>query len=153
MVLSGRNRLVCQVWRMDKLTPEHRSWNMSRIRSSNTKPELIVRSLLHRMGFRFRIHRKDLPGKPDIVLPKYKTVVFVHGCFWHRHEDCQYAYTPKSRVEFWEEKFKKNIERDNRNRTDLEALGWKVLVVWACELSDLEAAADKLALHISAEAE
>jgi DNA mismatch endonuclease (patch repair protein) len=133
---------------MDKLTPEHRSWNMGRIRSGNTKPELAVRSLLHRMGYRFRLHRKDLPGKPDIILPKYKTVVFVHGCFWHRHMSCQYAYAPKSRVKFWEEKFKSNIERDNRNQAELEAIGWKVIVIWECELSDTESVVNKLTLHI-----
>jgi len=108
---------------MDKLTPEHRSWNMSRIFSANTKPELAVRSLLHKMGYRFRLHRKDLPGKPDIVLTKYKTVIFVHGCFWHRHDACQYAYTPKSRVKFWKEKFEGNIERDIRKK-----MNWKLLV-------------------------
>ncbi|MBU1162905.1 MAG: DNA mismatch endonuclease Vsr, partial [Proteobacteria bacterium] len=86
---------------MDIISKEKRSWNMSRIRGKDTKPEIIVRSMLHRMGYRFRLHRKDLPGKPDIVLPKYKTVIFVHGCFWHRHKGCKYAYTPKSRVKFW----------------------------------------------------
>ncbi len=133
---------------MDKITPERRSWNMGRIHSANTKPELTVRSLLHRMGYRFRLHRKDLPGKPDIVLPKYKTVVFVHGCFWHRHADCQYAYTPKSRVDFWETKFQKNIERDEKTRTALESIGWKVLVIWECELSNIESVADKLVKNI-----
>ena len=117
---------------------------MSRIRSSNTKPEMAVRSLLHCAGYRFRLHRKDLPGKPDIVLPKYITVVFVHGCFWHRHEKCKYAYTPKSRIEFWEEKFKNNIERDKKNRKELESLGWKVIIVWECELSDSESVQKKL---------
>ena len=123
---------------MDKLTPEHRSWNMSKIGSANTKPEIIVRSLLHHMGYRFRLHRKDLPGKPDIVLTKYKSVVLVHGCFWHHHEGCKYAYTPKTRVAFWKEKFRKNVERDRKVRTDLAALGWQVIIIWECELSDLE---------------
>ncbi len=121
---------------------------MGRIHSADTKPELLVRSLLHRMGYRFRLHSKDLPGKPDIVLPKYKTIVFVHGCFWHHHADCQYAYTPKSRVKFWETKFKKNIERDEKSRTVLESLGWNVLVVWECELSDLARVSDKLTRNI-----
>ncbi|RZB35059.1 MAG: DNA mismatch endonuclease, patch repair protein [Desulfobacteraceae bacterium Eth-SRB1] len=129
---------------MDKLTPEHRSWNMSRIRSGNTKPELLVRSLLHRMGYRFRLHRKDLPGKPDIVLPKYRTVIFVHGCFWHRHEDCKYAYIPKSRREFWDNKFKTNIERDKKVNQKLMNLGWKVNIIWECELSDVKAVEKKL---------
>ena len=111
---------------------------MSRIKSSNTKPELTVRSILHRMGYRFRLHRKDLPGKPDIVLPKYKTVIFVHGCFWHRHKDCKYAYTPKSRIDFWERKFKANINRDLDVKKRLKELGWKVLVIWECEISDIE---------------
>jgi len=109
---------------------------MSRIRSKDTKPELIVRSLLHHMGYRFRLHRKDLPGKPDIVLPKYKTVIFVHGCFWHRHKNCKYAYTPKSRVEFWEKKLNGNVDRDKLNRKDLKYLGWKVIVVWECQVKE-----------------
>lgn len=121
---------------MDNLSEGHRSWNMSRIRSANTKPELCVRSVLHRMGFRFRLHRKDLPGKPDIVLPRLKTVIFVHGCYWHRHQGCKFAYEPKSRVEFWTAKFIDNVERDKRNRDALEALGWRVLVIWECEVAD-----------------
>jgi DNA mismatch endonuclease (patch repair protein) len=106
---------------------------MSRIRGANTKPEIRVRSLLHHMGYRFRLHRKDLPGKPDIVLPKYETVIFVHGCFWHRHPDCQFAYTPKSRVEFWTKKFARNVERHDEVEAELTALGWNVVVVWECE--------------------
>lgn len=121
---------------MDKLTPEKRSWNMSRIRSRNTSPELAVRSALHKAGYRFRIHRKDLPGSPDIILPKYQTVIFVHGCYWHRHQNCKAAATPKTNIEFWTEKFRENVDRDKRNRTALENLNWKVLVVWECEISD-----------------
>ena len=121
---------------MDRLTPEHRSWNMSRIRSANTKPEKVVRSILHACGFRFRLHRKTLPGKPDIVLPKLNTVIFVHGCFWHRHEGCRYAYTPKSRVEFWTRKLERNRQRDVENVSALHALGWRTLVVWECETKD-----------------
>lgn len=121
---------------VDRITPEHRSWNMSRIRNRDTKPELIVRSLLHRMGYRFRIHRKDLPGKPDIVLPKYRTVIFVHGCFWHRHSNCRFAYNPKSRIEFWNNKFSANVIRDTTTRSILCALGWNVIVIWECEVSD-----------------
>jgi len=109
---------------------------MSRIRGSNTKPELRVRSLLHKMGYRFRIHRKDLPGRPDIVLPKYKTVIFVHGCFWHRHKDCKLANFPKSNTIFWNKKFNATQERDRLNQAKLNELGWKVLIVWECELSD-----------------
>lgn len=109
---------------------------MSRIRSKDTKPELIVRSTLHRMGYRFRLHKKGLPGKPDVVLARHKTVIFVHGCYWHRHPGCKYAYHPKSRVDFWENKFRENVERDTKARAALEALGWRVLVVWECEVTD-----------------
>ena len=111
-----------------------RSRNMAAIRGKDTAPELAVRRILHAMGLRFRLHRKDLPGRPDIVLPKHRTVVFVHGCFWHRHEDCRYTTTPKTRQEFWQAKFAANVERDRRNRTDLQQLGWRVIVVWECEL-------------------
>ena len=109
---------------------------MSRIKSADTKPEILVRSLLHRMGYRFRLHRKDLPGRPDIVLPKFKTVVFVHGCYWHRHKNCKYAYTPKSRVEFWTKKFKDNVARDKRNARDLRDQGWVVIIIWECEVKN-----------------
>lgn len=119
---------------MDILSKEKRSWNMSRIKGKNTRPELRVRSLLHRFGYRFRLHRKDLPGNPDIVLPKYKTVIFVHGCFWHRHKGCKYAYTPKSRSEFWGKKFEGTIKRDRKKTEELQSSGWRVIVVWECEL-------------------
>lgn len=121
---------------MDIMSKEKRSWIMSRIRDRDTKPEKRVRSLLHGMGYRFRLHRKDIPGRPDIVMPKYATVVFVHGCFWHRHRGCKYAYQPKSRVEFWKEKFRKNVERDKRKTRELKRLGWRVLIVWECELEE-----------------
>ena len=117
----------------DRLSPEDRSWNMSRIRSRDTVPELRVRSVLHRAGYRFRLHRKDLPGRPDIVLPKHRTVVFVHGCFWHRHPGCRFAYQPKSRVAFWQKKFDDNVARDRRNVHVLRALGWRVITVWECQ--------------------
>jgi DNA mismatch endonuclease (patch repair protein) len=117
---------------VDTISPEHRSWNMSRIKGTNTKPELIVRSQLHQMGFRFRLHRKDLPGKPDVVLPKLRTVIFVHGCFWHRHKNCKYSYNPKSGRKFWQDKFQENVDRDKRNRKKLSALGWRTFVVWEC---------------------
>lgn len=120
----------------DNISKEHRSWNMSRIRSKHSKPEKQVRSVLHRMGYRFRLHVTDLPGKPDIVLPKYRTVIFVHGCFWHRHQGCKYAYTPKSRVTFWEQKFKDNLERHGKVTQQLKDLGWKVLTTWECEVKD-----------------
>jgi DNA mismatch endonuclease (patch repair protein) len=117
---------------MDIWSKAKRSEVMSRIKGRDTKPELIVRSLLHRAGVRFSLRRKDLPGRPDIVLPKYRAIVFVHGCFWHRHKGCKVASMPKSRKTFWQAKFKGNVARDKRNRRDLERLGWRVLVVWEC---------------------
>jgi len=109
---------------------------MSRIKNHDTKPEIAVRSLLHRMGYRFRLHRKDLPGRPDIVLPKYSVIIFVHGCFWHRHEGCRFAYTPKSNIEFWTEKFNNNLRRDAENKAGLEKLGWNVKIIWECETNN-----------------
>ncbi len=118
---------------VDHLTKEKRSWNMSRIRSKNTEPEITVRKLLHNAGYRFRLHGKDLPGKPDIILPKYKTVIFVHGCFWHRHTNCVDATTPKSRTEFWNNKFAMNVKRDQKVKQLLKSEGWKVIVIWECQ--------------------
>ena len=109
---------------------------MASIRGKNTKPEIIVRRFLHRLGFRFRLHRRDLPGRPDIVLPKYRTVVEVRGCFWHRHEGCPFAYMPQSNREFWEAKLNGNRERDQRNLQELTKLGWRAIEVWECELGD-----------------
>lgn len=122
---------------MDRLSKEKRSWNMSRIPGKDTKPERIVRSILHRMGYRFRLHRKDLPGTPDIVLPKYGTVIFVHGCYWHRHPGCKFAYTPKSRVQFWNKKFQNNVRNDTKAKQQLEKMGWCVITVWECEIRKL----------------
>ena len=119
---------------VDLLSPSERSERMSRIRSSNTAPEVALRRAMHALGFRFRLHSKGLPGKPDIVLPRYKTVIFVHGCFWHRHRGCKVATTPKTNTEFWVEKFDRNVVRDERTREQLEGLGWRVIVVWECEL-------------------
>lgn len=116
---------------------------MSRVKNKDTQPELRVRSLLHRLGYRFRLHRKDLPGKPDIVLPKYKSVVFVHGCFWHGH-DCSRGRRPTSNVEFWNSKLDKNIERDELNQEFLGQLGWRVLTVWECETRNVDTLAIKL---------
>jgi DNA mismatch endonuclease (patch repair protein) len=123
---------------VDTISKEKRSWNMSRIRGKDTKPEIIVRSMLHRMGYRFRLHRKDLPGKPDIVLPKYNTVIFVHGCFWHRHKRCKYAYNPKSRVTFWENKFAETVKRDKQHLKQLKENGWEVFIVWECKTKDMD---------------
>lgn len=129
---------------MDSLSREHRSWNMSRIRGKDTRPELRVRSALHRLGYRFRLNRRDLPGKPDIVLPRYQTVIFVHGCFWHRHPGCRFAYTPKSRVEFWQAKFQRNVERHREVEEELTTLGWRVLVIWECETDSATGLLDRL---------
>jgi len=118
----------------DPLTPEQRSWTMSRVRSKNTKPELIVRSMLHRCGYRFRVNREDLPGKPDIVLRKYRTAIFVHGCFWHRHPGCKHATMPATRMEYWRAKFDRNVQRDGRNLRLLRKAGWRVIVVWECQV-------------------
>lgn len=129
---------------MDSLSREHRSWNMSRIRGKDTRPELRVRSALHRLGYRFRLNRRDLPGKPDIVLPRYQTVIFVHGCFWHRHPGCRFAYTPKSRVEFWQAKFERNVARHREVEEELTTLGWRVLVIWECETDSATGLLDHL---------
>lgn len=106
---------------------------MSGIRGANTRPELTVRQFLHRAGLRFRLHVRDLPGRPDIVLPRYRTVVEVRGCFWHRHPGCRYAYTPSSNKAFWKAKFRDNVKRDCRTGKELRALGWRVLTIWECE--------------------
>ena len=107
---------------------------MSRIRSKDTKPEMLVRKFLHKSGFRYRLHVKDLPGKPDIVLPKYKTVVFVHGCFWHGHEGCKYYVVPKTKTEWWVDKINRNKTIDAQSISSLQSTGWKVLEIWECEL-------------------
>jgi len=123
---------------------EQRSRNMSAIKSKNTKPEIAVRKLLHSMGYRFRLHRKDLPGSPDIVLPKYKTIIFVHGCFWHRHENCKYATTPKTRKEFWENKFNANKIRDQKKLKEIKNLGWKFIIIWECEARNIQSIEEKI---------
>lgn len=117
----------------DIVDSKRRSEIMSRIKGRDTLPEIRVRRVAHRLGFRFRLYRKDLPGTPDIVFPRYRAVVFVHGCFWHRHAGCRYAYSPKTRVRFWSEKFQKNVARDRNNEKLLDELGWRVLVIWECE--------------------
>lgn len=122
----------------DNLTKEQRKKAMSRVRQRDTKPEKIVRSLLHRAGFRFRKNVSSLAGKPDIVLPKYKTVVFVHGCFWHQHENCRKAARPASNSGFWNAKLDKNVARDKENIRQLKEAGWKIITVWECELSNVE---------------
>jgi len=122
---------------MDKISPEARSRNMSRIRGKNTKPEKYIRGLLYHAGFRYRINYKLLAGTPDLYLSKYRTVIFINGCFWHRHKECRYATTPKSNTEFWENKFRRNVERDKRVYEKLREEGYKVLVVWECTINQM----------------
>ncbi len=119
---------------MDRITWEKRSWNMSRIKGRNTKPEILLRKLLYARGIRYRLHKKDLPGRPDLVLSKFRAVIFVHGCFWHLHEGCRNSKIPATRKEFWKKKLERNRDRDEANRQKLLELGWRVLTVWECSL-------------------
>jgi DNA mismatch endonuclease (patch repair protein) len=128
----------------DVFSKEKRSWIMSRVKGCDTKPERLIRSLVHRMGFRFRVHRRALPGNPDIVLPRHRKVIFVHGCFWHGHKRCPRSKRPTTNKSFWERKLDGNIERDKRFRTELQRMGWKVLVVWQCETRNQETLLGKL---------
>ena len=130
----------------DKLTLSQRSHCMSRIRSKNTKPEILVRKGLHARGFRFRLHNKKLPGSPDVVLPKYGVAIMVNGCFWHGHKGCQYATSPKTNVEFWETKMSRNRHRDEVTEAHLQALGWHVITIWECELRGTSSAVLRLNL-------
>ena len=131
---------------MDIVDTATRSRMMSGIKGKNTRPEMIVRQYLHGKGYRYRLHRKDLPGRPDIVLPRLKTCIFVHGCFWHRHAGCPYAAQPKTRPEFWSKKFERNVLRDKGNIEALESIGWSVIIVWECEVKSgtFERIADQL---------
>lgn len=117
----------------DSLSRERRSWNMSRIKGRDTAPERLVRGALHRLGFRFRLRPIRLPGRPDVVLTRHRIAVFVHGCFWHRHPGCRFAYRPKSNIAFWQNKFDENVARDRRVRRELKQLGWRAVTVWECE--------------------
>lgn len=129
----------------DRISSERRSWNMSRIRGKDTQPEKRLRSILHRAGYRFRLHSPNLPGRPDIVLPKHHAVIFVHGCYWHRHPDCPKATMPSTRPEFWKAKFEATVERDRRKAEELESMGWRVITVWECELEkEPEAVIDRV---------
>ena len=121
----------------DVHSKETRSYNMSRIKGKNTKPEMLVRRFLHTNGFRYRLHAKDLPGKPDIVLPKYKTIIFIQGCFWHGHYQCKYYVVPKTRTEWWLAKISSNKSKDDLNIAKLKQLGWKVIEIWECELKGM----------------
>ncbi|MBR5213525.1 MAG: DNA mismatch endonuclease Vsr [Akkermansia sp.] len=129
---------------MDNHTLEQRRRNMSAVKSKNTKPEILVRKVLHAMGYRFRLHVKELPGKPDIVLPKYKTVIFVNGCFWHRHEGCKYASTPTTNIDFWNAKFAENVARDKKKCQEIQEKGWQVIVIWTCEINNTAALGERL---------
>jgi len=133
---------------MDILTAAERSQRMSLIRSKNTKPERVVRSLMHRLGYRFRIHRNDLPGCPDLVLVARKQVVFVHGCFWHAHQHCKIANRPKSSRSYWNAKFKRNVERDRLNYQLLRRSGWKVVTIWECETRDEASLGRKILIRL-----
>lgn len=124
--------------------PWVRSYNMSQIRSKNTLPEITVRRFLHAKGFRYKLYDRNLPGRPDIVLPRYKTVIYVHGCFWHGHEGCKYFVMPKTREFYWQNKIEVNKDRDNRNKRELENLGWQVLIVWECKLKSGTAVLESL---------
>lgn len=124
----------------DILTPRERSERMRRIKGKDTKLEVRFRKILHRDGFRYIKNHKKLPGKPDIVLPKYNTVIFIHGCFWHRHEKCTRLSVPKTNTEYWEEKFKRNIDRDKKVVLDLHSLGWEVYIVWECQINTIQKA-------------
>ncbi|MBT7455034.1 MAG: DNA mismatch endonuclease Vsr [Gemmatimonadetes bacterium] len=128
----------------DVLTPTQRRLCMSRIRGKDTKPEIFVRSLVHRLGYRFRLHRRDLPGTPDLVFPSRRKIIFVHGCFWHQHPSCRYAAKPKTRADFWAAKLTANSDRDQHVLKDLRATGWDVLVIWECETTTEDHVAQRL---------
>lgn len=124
---------------------------MSRVGSKNTKPELTVRKIVHALGYRYRLHRKDLPGSPDLVFPRFKKVIFVHGCYWHRH-DCDKATNPKTNAEFWEHKFQQNIQRDKKNLADLSKKGWKTMVIWQCETREADELIERITKFLEGEA-
>lgn len=121
---------------VDHISPERRSWLMSRVKSKHTSPEMRVRRAAHALGLRYRLHRPDLPGKPDLVFPKYRVALFVHGCFWHRHQGCPKSSLPKSRTEYWQSKFDRNVARDARVGELLRAQGWQLAVIWGCKTRD-----------------
>lgn len=133
----------------DNLTKEQRKRNMTAIKSRHTKPEMIVRSLLHRLGFRFRLHYQKLPGKPDIVLPKHKKIILVHGCFWHMHDCKRGNVTPKTNIEYWQNKRFRNVERDKENLSLYKSSGWKTLTIWECEVKDLTSIENKIRKFLS----
>jgi DNA mismatch endonuclease, patch repair protein len=121
---------------MDIVSPDQRSRMMARIKGKSTKPELVVRQMAHRLGYRFRLHQRNLPGSPDLVFPRLKLAIFVNGCFWHRHVNCKHAYDPKTNVEFWTRKFRNNVLRDKKMKEELEKMGWRVAIIWECKTAD-----------------
>ncbi len=128
----------------DTVTPEVRSWTMAQVKSKDTKPEMKVRRLLHGLGYRYRLHRADLPGRPDLVFPSRRKVVFVHGCFWHNHPDCERVRIPAANRDYWLSKLERNSSRDRRNAALLKEGGWEAQTVWECQLGDLQAVAERL---------
>ncbi len=142
--VQGHPDKVTKSHMTDRISPEWRSWAMSRVRSKDTSPEMRVRSHMHRSGYRYRLHVRDMPGAPDIVMPRYRTVVFVNGCFWHRHPGCRRASTPKTNTAFWERKFKNNVVRDEGVHAALQRDGWTVVVVWECQTRNSKTLADTL---------
>jgi DNA mismatch endonuclease (patch repair protein) len=128
--------MCCNVFVVDHLDQAKRSLNMAAVRSKDTKPEMAVRQIVYSLGYRYRLHLASLPGKPDLAFPAKRRAIFVHGCFWHRHRKCKYATNPKTRVDFWENKFRDNVERDRRARRELKKLGWTVMTIWQCDLKD-----------------
>ena len=140
----------------DIISPKQRSLLMSSIKSKNTKPELIIRSALHNLGFRFRLHNKKLPGNPDLVLAKYHAAIFIHGCFWHKHEYCKVSHIPKTRTKFWTEKFDKNTKRDQKALYELKRKGWRTAWIWECSLSNkgnIRTTIEELAAWIKSDSE
>ncbi|MEF2549421.1 very short patch repair endonuclease [Aurantimonas sp. E1-2-R+4] len=133
---------------VDKLTPEARSRLMARVKGKHTKPEMIVRRTAHGLGYRFRLHRKDLPGRPDLAFPRLRKVIFVHGCFWHRH-DCPRGTTPRTNRSFWDKKLARNVERDSAAIVALEAAGWSPLVVWECETRDYKKLVERMRIFLA----
>jgi DNA mismatch endonuclease (patch repair protein) len=143
---ASRSRVVSK--QMDVVNKTRRSAMMARIRGKNTKPELRVRQVVHALGFRYRLHCRALPGSPDLVFPRLKKVILVHGCFWHRHEGCRYAYSPKSNIAFWQEKFQKNRERDLKALSNLVKQGWDPLVIWECQARDPQKLQARIIEHL-----
>ncbi|MER9695096.1 very short patch repair endonuclease [Mesorhizobium sp. M0179] len=134
---------------MDRISPDRRSANMSRIRHKDTTPELVVRRIVHRLGYRYRLHRNDLPGKPDIAFGPRKKLIFVHGCFWHQHSDCRAGRIPSANAGYWRAKLERNVQRDADNLRVLQAAGWEILILWECQVAELAAVEERLVAFLS----